>query len=105
MVRVFAFVTLNEANPWALAEYFRVTGPVMQRAGARIAKRFPVIEPVLGRPPFSTLIIVEYPDRAAVDMVLASEDYRSAIPMRDMAFSSYAITIVDDAGAILPPGP
>jgi uncharacterized protein (DUF1330 family) len=103
MVRILAFVTLNEANPWALAEYFRILGPVMQRAGAQIAKRFSVIEPVVGRPPFSTLIIVEYPDHAAMDMVLSSKEYQDAIPMRDMAFSSYAKIIVEDAATLQAP--
>lgn len=101
-VTVLAFVTLDEANAWALAEYFRVTGPVLQRAGARIVKRFSVIEPVTGRPPYSTVIVVEYPDRAAVDMLYASEEYRRAIPMRDMAFSSYSVTIVDNPADITP---
>jgi uncharacterized protein (DUF1330 family) len=93
---VLAFVTLNEANPWALAEYFRITGPVLQRASARIVKRFSVLEPVVGRPPFSTLIVVEYPDRAAVDMLFSSPEYLSAVEVREQAFSSYSVTIVDD---------
>lgn len=96
MVTVFAFVTLNEANPRALAEFLRMTAPVMQRAGARVVKRFSILEPVLGRPPYSTVIVIEYPDRAALDMVLSSEDYVRAMPTRDIAFSRYSLTIVDD---------
>jgi uncharacterized protein (DUF1330 family) len=104
MVTVLAFVTLNEANPWALAEYFRIIGPVSQRAGARIVKRFSIVEPVLGRPPFSTLIIVEYPDRASYEAVIASDEYLQAIPMRELAFSSYSATIVDDPVKVVAPG-
>lgn len=96
MVTVLAFVTIAEDQPQALAEYFRLTGPLLDRVGARIVRRFAVTEAVVGRGPSRTVVIVDYPSRAAVDAVFLSPDYAAAIPARDRAFLDYAITVVDD---------
>jgi len=94
-VTVLAFVTINEDQPRALAEYFKVTDPLLRAAGARIVQRFEVAEAIVGPRPAKTVIIVEYPDRAAVDMVFESPAYKAVIPVRDIAFADYQVTVVE----------
>jgi uncharacterized protein (DUF1330 family) len=48
----------------------------------------------MGPAPAETVVMVEYPNRAAVDLVFGSADYASIIPVRDRAFLSYKISIV-----------
>lgn len=100
-VTVVALLSINEDDPAALAEYFRITTPLLERARARIVKRFILQEVIVGRRPAQMAVIVEYPDRAAVDMVFQSGEYRSAIPARDRAFLTYEVSIGvgDDAPA------
>ena len=100
-VTVIALLSINEDEPAALGEYLRITGPLLDRAGAKILKRFELSEIVVGPRPAQTAVIVEYPDRAAVDMVFKSGEYQRAIPARDRAFSRYNITIgVGDDGPV-----
>ena len=96
MVTVLAFVTISENAPDALAAYFKVTDPLLRRAGARIIKRFAVNDVVVGTHPSQTVVMVEYPSREAVDSVFKSPEYAAVRAVRDRAFSTYAITIVDD---------
>ncbi|WGV15741.1 DUF1330 domain-containing protein [Fuscovulum ytuae] len=96
MVTVLAFVTISEDAPDALAAYFSVTDPLLKRAGARIVKRFAVNDVVIGTHPSQTVVMVEYPSREAVDSVFKSPEYAAVKAVRDRAFSTYAITIVDD---------
>ena len=90
-ITVVAMVTINDDEPLALAEYFRVTGPLLERAGATIKKSFNINEVVVGHRPAKTVFIVEYPDKAAVDLVFKSEEYQSIIPSRDLAFAEYSV--------------
>jgi uncharacterized protein (DUF1330 family) len=98
-VTVVALVSINDDEPQALAEYFRVTGPLLEKAGAKIKKNFTVNEVVVGHRPAKTVFIVEYPSRAAVDMVFRSPEYESIIPVRDLAFTDYSVSITSDAEA------
>ena len=93
-VKVIALITISEDAPMALAAYFNVTAPLLEKAGAKIVKRFEINEVVVGHRPAKTVVIVEYPNRAAVDMVFKSPEYQSIIPMRDQAFSDYQVSIV-----------
>ena len=100
-VTVIALLTINETNPAALGEYFRITTPLLERAKARIVKRFMLNEAIVGNRPAEMAVIVEYPDRASVDMVFHSLEYQSAIPARERAFLKYQVSIGvgDDAPA------
>ena len=101
-VTIVALLTINDAEPAALAEYFRIITPLMERAKARMVKRFTLHEVIVGKRPSEMALIVEYPDRAAVDMVFKSAEYLLAIPARNRAFLKYEITIGvgDDAPAV-----
>lgn len=100
-VTVIALLSINEDEPQALGEYFRITSPLLDRARARIVKRFKLNEAIVGNRPAEMAVIVEYPDREAVDTVFKSNDYRQAIPFRDRAFLKYEISVGvgDDAPA------
>lgn len=95
-VTVIALVSIVEEEPWALAEYFRVTAPLLKNAGAEIKKRFSVNEVIVGHRPARMVIMVEYPNRAAVSSVFDSAEYEAIKPIRDKAFSEYHVTIVSD---------
>lgn len=95
-VTVVAMVSINDDEPLALAEYFRVTGPLLERAGATIKKTFNINEVVVGHRPAKKVFVVEYPDKAAVDMVFQSQEYKNVIPSRDLAFSEYSVSIAAD---------
>jgi uncharacterized protein (DUF1330 family) len=107
MVIVLGFVTLAEDQPEALAEYLRVTGPLLERVGARIVQRFAINEVVAGKDggcmPARSVVMVEYPNREAVDLVFGSAEYAAVAPIRDRAFLDYTITVVDDPAAITAP--
>jgi uncharacterized protein (DUF1330 family) len=95
VVTVVALVTVREDRPVDLAAYLEATAPLLAKARARIVKRFKVNEIVAGRSPAQTVVIVEYPDRTAVDLVFGSEEYQKIIPCRDRAFSEYHVSVVE----------
>jgi uncharacterized protein (DUF1330 family) len=68
----------------------------LERAGAVIKKSFTINEVVVGHRPAKMVFIVEYPNKAAVDMVFGSPEYAAVIPSRDLAFSEYSVTIAAD---------
>jgi uncharacterized protein (DUF1330 family) len=96
LVKVIAFVTIAEDAPDALAAYFKVTEPLLKRAGAQIVKRFAITDVVVGPHPAKTVVIVDYPSRAAVESVFGSPEHAEVIEIRNRAFLDYSITIVDD---------
>ena len=94
-VTVLAMVTLAENQGAALARYLEVTAPLLERANAKVIKMFDLSEAVVGDRPAKRMILVEYPDRAAVDLVFNSQEYKDLVPIRDAAFSSYDISIAE----------
>jgi len=93
-VRVIALVTINEDQPLALAKYLEITTPVLDRVGAKITSRYQLDDQIVGTRPAETVIVVEYPNREAVDEVFGSAEYKRAIPFRDIAFSDYRVSMV-----------
>lgn len=92
-VTVYAFVTFNEGEAQALGEYLAITEPLLEEAGAKIVERVHLTEDVVGKRPGDAVIVVKYPDRAAIDRVFQSKEYKKAIVARDKAFSEYSIQI------------
>ena len=95
-VTVLAHLTVAEDQPVALAAYFKVTQPLLEAAGGKIVKRFRLTDDIVGQRPSETLVIVEYPTREAVAQVFDSPEYRAIIPVRDIAFPTYRISIVEE---------
>lgn len=96
-ITVLAMVTIAEDQDAALTHYLDVTPPLLERANASITCMFDLNEAVVGQRPAKRMILVEYPDRAAVDMVFESAEYKALIPTSDIAFSSYDISIATQA--------
>lgn len=94
-VNVVALLTTNDNEPQALAHYFSVALPLLEKVGAKILQRYAVSEVVIGREPAKSVLIVEYPDRAAVDAVFASADYEALKPIRDRAFLEYSVSVIE----------
>lgn len=94
-VIVLATVTFAENQIAALTTYLETTAPLLERANAKVTKMFDMTETIVGHRPAKRMILVEYPDRAAVDMVFNSDEYKALIPIRDIAFSSYDVTIAE----------
>ncbi|MCV6591475.1 MAG: DUF1330 domain-containing protein [Silicimonas sp.] len=93
-VTVVGLVTINEDQPLALAKYLELVEPVLERVGAKFVARYQIASQVVGPKPAETVIIVEYPDYAAVENVFSSPEYESAKPFRDLAFSTYSVSLI-----------
>lgn len=96
-VTVLAMVTFAENQRTAISRYLEVTAPLLEQANAKVTKVFDVHEAVVGAQSPKRVIVVEYPDRAAVDLVFNSDAYKALIPTRDKAFSTYEISIAEQA--------
>jgi uncharacterized protein (DUF1330 family) len=94
-VTVLAMITIAEGETMALSRYLEVTEPLLKRVNAKVINRFTINESVVGHRPAKTMVIVEYPNRTGVDLVFQSDDYKALLPTRDLAFSSYDISIAD----------
>lgn len=95
-VLIVARVTVNLDEPVALAAYLSATGPLLIEAGARIVHDFRLGDALVGADTADSIMVVEYPSRAAVDMVFESEAYKKIIPARDRAFLIYETSIATD---------
>ena len=99
-VRVVGLVTVNEEAASALAAYLRAVLPLLDAAGARIEQRFTVNEVVVGPRPATLVMILEFPDREAVDALFGSPAYKALTALRQEAFQSYQVSVVTDQSPI-----
>ena len=98
-ITVIAVVSFAEGELDALKRYLEVTAPLLEKAKAKVVKQFTLNEVVVGCRPAKQVLIVEYPDREAVDQVFNSQEYRELVPIRDRAFSTYEISIAEQVAA------
>jgi uncharacterized protein (DUF1330 family) len=93
-VLVVGRISVNLDEPVALAAYLSATGPLLREAGAKIIHNFSLDDALVGeKDSAESIIVVEYPSRAAVDMVFESDAYKNIIPTRDRAFITYETSI------------
>lgn len=95
-VKVIASIKVNPEEPDALRTYLDVTMPLLDAAGGQIVQSFEKGESVVGELDFDRVMIVEYPDLAALDKVFKSEAYKAIIPIRDKAFTRYGISVISN---------
>lgn len=93
-VLVVGLVSINTAEQDALAEYLRVTTPLLEKVGAKMKQQFQIVETVIGDPIAESVMVVEYPSLEAMDGVFGSDGYKAAIPYRDRAFRTYNVSVV-----------
>lgn len=98
-VTVVAMVSFAEGEGGALRQYLEATAPLLKRVNARVVKQFALNEVVVGHRPAKNILMVEYPNREAVDRVFQSKEYQDIIPARDRAFSTYEISIAEQVAA------
>lgn len=97
MVQLIASLTINEKEPEALQAYFETVNPLIEAMGGKVLQRIDVGDPVVGEAMPRLLMVVEYPSREAIQGVFESEAYKSIIPARKLAFSTYNICLVEDS--------
>ena len=95
-VIIVALTTVNEDNLEALSTYMVTTGPLLERANARIIGRYEIGQTIVGAANANTMTIVEYPDQAAVETVFESAEYGWLKDVRAQAFKHYQIMQVED---------
>ncbi len=71
--------------------YLKGVLPLLMGAGGQLVKRVKVGSVLTGGASFGMLLVMDFPDQAAVDTVFASEAYAALIPARDRGFSSLSI--------------
>ena len=91
---VVGLVSINTAEQDALAEYMRVTTPLLEKVGAKMKQQFQIAETVIGDPIVESVMVVEYPSLEAMDGVFGSDEYKAVIPYRDRAFRTYNVSVV-----------
>lgn len=93
-VYVIACLTPDPKHMDAYQTYLATAFPLLEKVGAKLSQHFPVGDVVVGEKPAETIMVVEYPDIAAVHALFQSEEYKALIPVRDRAFSTYSVSIV-----------
>lgn len=100
-VIVFALTTVNPDDLEALSMYLGTTRPLLEEAGAEIIQGYEISDTIVGEKLPEMATIVRYPDREAVDKVFQSAEYHALKEIRQRAFLSYQIGIVEAGGAPL----
>ena len=95
-VTILAMTTVNPNGQDALETYLSVTGPLLEKAGAKLVSRNEVAEAIIGERPAQFMTLIEYPNRDAVAGVFESESYQSLRSVRDKAFTHYDICILSE---------
>ena len=70
MVQVVASLSINPDEPEAVATYFGVAMPLIEKVGAKVLQKIEVGEPVVGEQPSELVMLVEYPSYEDVERVL-----------------------------------
>ncbi|WP_323766726.1 DUF1330 domain-containing protein [Antarctobacter sp.] len=93
-VYVIACLTVNPDHDDDYQTYISAAMPLLEKVGGQLSQQFPVGDVVVGKKVAETIMVVEYPDIAAVHALFESQEYQALIPVRDRAFSTYNISIV-----------
>ncbi|WP_424977236.1 DUF1330 domain-containing protein [Leisingera sp. S232] len=94
-VIVFALTTINPDDLEALSMYLGTTKPLLEEAGAEILQGYEISDTIVGEKLPEMATIVRYPNRAAVDKVFQSAEYQALKEIRERAFLSYQIGVVE----------
>ena len=95
MTQVLASLRVNSKDLSAFVEYLNSAMPLILAAGGQVAKRIDLGEQLIGDGGSSLVLLVDYPNREAIDAMFSSPEYQKLIPVRDRAFLSYHVSIVE----------
>lgn len=93
-VYVIACLSVNPDANDDYQTYLSVALPLMEKVGGKVTQQFPVGDVVVGDKVAESIMVVEYPNLAAIDALFQSDEYKAIIPVRDRAFSTYNVSIV-----------
>ena len=94
-VQIVALTALNPGAENALHKYLSVVGPLMESANAKILHRYELAESIAGSNDCQFVTIIEYPDQAAISKVFDSEEYKTLVEVKKLAFSNYQVNVVN----------
>lgn len=86
----------NPAEQESMQAYLKGVSPLLMAAGGVVIKRLKVQGSLTGKLPHGAVLVVDFPDRAKVEAMFASEDYTALLPSRDKGFSSVDICFASD---------
>ena len=92
----YLIVNTNVRDPEAYREYMQKVTPLVAKAGGKYLVRggpFTVLE---GKWQPTRLVVIEFPDRAAIDAWYQSPEYAPLIPLRHRAAET-DLVVVDGA--------
>lgn len=92
-IQLVAITSISSDAGNALEKYLDVVGPLMQSAGAKIAKRFELRDCIAGSNEIQYVSVIDYPDEASVKLVFDSDEYKSLEDVKKQAFSRYQVNI------------
>jgi len=91
---VLAMTTLNPDEPEAIETYLSITGPLLEKVGAKVISQREILVTLAGEDAPQYVTLIEYPDRNAIEQVFESEAYEMLKPIRDKAFKQYKVCIL-----------
>jgi len=75
----------------SMQAYLKGVMPLLMGAGGQLVKRVKVQSSLTGKPPYGMVLMMDFPDRQALESMFASDSYAALIPARDRAFVSIDI--------------
>lgn len=94
VVRILASLRVDPAQREAAEAYLTAAVPIIAAAGGKVLQEYQIDRTIVGQADSDSLLIVEYPDMAAVDSVFGSDAYQAIVPLRDKGFSAYSLSIL-----------
>ncbi len=86
----------NPDNSSEMQAYLKGAMPLLAGAGGTLVKRLKVQGSLTGKPSFGMVMVMDFPDKAKIEAVFASESYAALVPNRDKGFSSIDIVLAGD---------
>lgn len=91
----FFIVTATVKDPQKYQAYAQGVGPTLSAFGGKALRRGKAARALSGDLDHQSVVIVEFPDVAALDAWYASDEYQALIPLRteaaDMTITAYEV--------------
>lgn len=90
----YVIAQLTVTDPAGFEAYRRAAVPVVEAYGGRFLVRGNAISALEGDPERPSVIVLEFPDRAAAERFYNSPEYRAILPMR-LSSSEGTVVVVE----------
>ena len=98
-VTVIEFNSVDDDQAFALSKHLDVMESLLAAVSAKTVSRYSLDEDVVGMRPARTMVVMEFPSRAAIDQVFNSHEYAEAKPYRDLAFLGHSVHVASRKAA------